>query len=168
MSERFDPSRIIEYEGPLREVFIRESKAYDNVGISLNDKEFEVVIECISDFLPEQEYTRINFIDGSANVVALHITRDELELEKMAILGGQPAFETIFSKPIYQAPELGFEPEWSIKEVEALPEQAVVKILSELDPRVGLRNGDGQQLRPTLKPAKEIAKLIAENLKVSP
>jgi len=163
----FNASRLRLHEGPLKDFFIQKPQTYKEIKLVLGERELLVRVNCNSDFFPGQEFLRLNFIEPqSCRLVALHLSPTEFSLEELVIIDGKSGFKKIFSRPIYQAPELQFAPDWSIEEVEAIPEQAMAQILGQLDPRLASQDAEGQELKPNLKPAIEIAQKIGQSLGV--
>lgn len=161
----FDASRSCRHEGPLKDFFILEAQNFEKIKLVLGERELLVRVNCNSDFLPGQEFLRLNFIEPqSCRVVALHLSPTEFSLEELVIIDGKTGFEKIFSRPIYQTPELQSAPDWSIEEIEVIPEQAMAQILGQLDPRFASQDAEGQELKPDLKPAQEIALKIGQSL----
>jgi hypothetical protein len=83
----------------------------------------------------------------------------------------------IYSRPVYEAPQtvlsggqggLEVKPDWSLSQVRAFSQAALLEIINELDPAHPSLNKTGHlpsvQLDPKLKPAKEIAALVVEQL----
>lgn len=163
----FDASRSCRHEGPLKDFFILKPQTYKEIKLVLGARELLVKVNCNSDFLPGQEFLRFNFLEPqSCRVVALHLSPTEFSLEELVIIDGKAGFKKIFSRPIYQAPKFQSAPDWSIEEVEAIPEQAMAQILGQLDPRLVSQDAEVQELKPNLKPAIEIAQKIGQSLGV--
>jgi hypothetical protein len=162
--EKFDPSSQIEYRGPLREVFLRGSELFSEVEFISNGAEFTATVNCSSYALePNRETLRVLFISRlTAQRVVLSVDSREMRLERIVSFGEEEESELILSKKVQSQTDSTIQPDWSIRELDVIPEQSLVEVLNELDPRMA----EEERISPTLRPAKEIAELIGQNLGV--
>jgi hypothetical protein len=160
----FDLSQSIEYKGPLREVFLRGSELFSEVEFISNGAEFTATVNWFSYALePNRETLRVLFINRqNIQRVVLAVDSDGLRLERIVGLGEKEESELVFSKKVQSQTDSAITPDWSIKDLDVIPEQSLVEVLNELDPRVA----EEERISLTLRPAKEIAELIGQNLGV--
>lgn len=158
----FDLSQSIEYKGPLREVFLRGSELFSEVEFISNGAEFTATVNWFSYALePNRETLRVLFINSETRV-ALSVVPGEMRLERIVGFGEKEESELVFSKKVQHQTDSAITPDWSIKDLDVIPEQSLVEVLNELDPGMA----EEERISPTLRPAKEIAELIGQNLGV--
>ena len=155
------------HKGPLEEVFERRGEIYPDAEMVLGGKQFTVLVDCFVDQTPGYEFLRLLYINpATVTQMALVIMPDKLEIKRTSGPGeSEQEIQPIFTKKI--APSIVLtEVDWSIHEVETISEQALVEILRQLDPRVVFEEDKESEIKPTSKPAIEIARLIGQNLGV--